>query len=179
MDVDQICREAEEWVKGRGVEVRRRQFSYAKGSHLSANDRLKRMWIMTDTSKGLLKRGAGGVVIKNNRRGTARGGSRWGIYIPYNHAYIMDTIIHEIAHVVHLWNFYESRINGVRRPHDLLYNRIMLKMMQAYCGLSEQDCNPIRWGWGVGEGYAPTRRIDELHRKLVDEKHPKIMRWFK
>ena len=177
LDVDAICDEAEEWVKGRGVLVVRTQTVRP----LSSNNALWRLWVDTLLLDCKPKVGGGGARLMGwqGRRIRARGGPRYGINHPSTHADHMDTIIHELAHVVHLTRFKASIINGKRRPHDLLYNRIMLKMMQAYLGLSEQDCNPIRWGWGVGEGYAPTRRIKELHQQMLNDKHPKVMRWFK
>ena len=184
MDVNTICREAEEWVKARGVEVRRKGWNWNRrhpihGRDDTANLKLKAMWERTDRCKGELRNGQGGIVLHRRGRNSGRGGPQYGISLSGTNACCMDTIIHEIAHVVHLHMFHASSVNGVRRCHDLLYNRIMLKMMQAYCGLSEMDCAPGRWGWSIGSGYAPTRKIDKVHEEMVKAQDPKIMRWFK
>lgn len=174
MDVDAICDEAEAWVRKKGVEVKPKGPSYI----FSSNKRLERMWNRTNDSKGKIKVRKGGIVLKRNGYNSGRGGPTYGISLSGTDACCVDTIIHEFAHVVHLLRYNETIANGRRRPHDLLYNRIMLKMMQAYCGIPESQTNPIALGWSIGNGYAPTRKIEKIHEEMVKSKDPKVMRWF-
>tara|TARA_R110002012_G_scaffold151995_1_gene311945 strand:- start:1407 stop:2408 length:1002 start_codon:yes stop_codon:yes gene_type:complete len=180
MDVDAICNEAEAWVRKKGVEVRTNGPSYMVYplSMNSSNKRLERMWNRTNDFKGKIKVKQGGIVLKRGKIGRARGGPSYGISLPNPHACCVDTIIHEFAHVVHLYRYNASIVNGKRRPHDLLYNRIMLKMMQAYCGIPESQTNPIALGWSIGNGYAPSIKIRAIHEEMVKSKDPKVMRWF-
>ncbi len=174
MDVDAICNEAEAWVRKKGVEVKPKGPSYI----FSSNKRMERVWTRTNDFKGKIKVRQGGIVLKRKGNNSARGGTSYGISLSGTDACCVDTIIHEFAHVVHLYRYNASTVNGKRRPHDLLYNRIMLKMMQAYCGIPESQTNPIALGWSIGNGYAPTRKIEKIYEEMVKSKDPKVMRWF-
>jgi len=174
MDVDTICNEAEAWVRKKGVEVKPKGPSYI----FSSNKRMERVWNRTNDFKGKIKVRQNGIVLKRKGNNGGLGGPSYGISLSGTDACCVDTIIHEFAHVVHLYRYNASIVNGKRRPHDLLYNRIMLKMMQAYCGIPESQTNPIALGWSVGNGYAPTRKIEAIHEEMVKSKDPKVMRWF-
>ena len=77
----------------------------------------------------------------------------------------LETLIHEITHVIHLSSFYEPTINGKRRPHDWVFNAIMLRAMKDYFGLTKSQLKPRCMGWSVGNGYAPSRQIERIFRK--------------
>jgi hypothetical protein len=84
------------------------------------------------------------------------GGFEWTVMV----------LIHELVHVAHLHSFNESVINGKRRPHDMMYNRIMLMAMKPYFNLSKSQCRPQSMGYSTGNGYAPTK-IAQAHLEKV------------
>jgi len=177
MDVESICREAEEWVKSKGVLVRK---AWVHGTDI------QEMWNRTNKDKGVSnKTGQRRIVLRRKARHDSahgHGGTQSGVLVSgivnWGAGRAICTIIHELAHVVHLNRYKESIVNNRRRPHDLLYNRIMLKMMQAYCGIPESQTNPIALGWSVGNGYAPSKKIEAIHEEMVKSKDPKVMRWY-
>ena len=71
----------------------------------------------------------------------------------------LETLIHEITHIIHFKSFEAPTINGKRRPHDWVFNAIMLRAMEKYFGLNKSQLKPRCMGWSVGNGYAPSRSI--------------------
>ena len=144
------------------------------------------MWTKTDqyyTGKRTIKHGT----IRFSRpkdwksaRG-ARGGPSYGITVPLcgGAGRLIEVIVHEITHVIHLSRYKSSIINGKRRPHDLVFNRIFLKLMKPIMGLKESETNPFNMGYSVGKGYAPSRKIERMLNQMVKDRDEKIMRLFK
>ena len=68
----------------------------------------------------------------------------------------METMLHEIVHVVHLSDMRAPVVEGVRRPHDMDFNLIMCHMARALWGF---PFTPEQAGYSVGMGYRPSRRM--------------------
>lgn len=116
--------------------------------------------------KGTL-RGSKGTIRLGGKNGGGSGGPAYGVTVGMGDDFvgILETLIHEITHVIHLEVFYEPTINGKRRPHDWVFNAIMLRAMKDYFGLNKSQLRPRGMGWSVGNGYAPSRQIERIFRK--------------
>ena len=77
----------------------------------------------------------------------ARGGPSYGITVPLagGAGRLIEVIVHEITHVIHLSRYKSSIVNGKRRPHDLVFNRIFLKLMKPIMGLKESKQTHTTW----------------------------------
>lgn len=177
-NIDAICEEALEFGKREGENPSERM------SFLSHDE--KDMWRRTDQLKGKTGKTKGTIRFsfpKNKHQAkSARGGPRYGISVPLagGAGRIIEVVVHEICHVIHLSRFNEAHINGKRRPHDLVFNRIFLKVMQPIMGLKESETNPFKMGYSVGRGYAPSRKIEKMLEKQIKENgDAKIMDLFK
>jgi len=144
------------------------------------------MWTKTDqyyTGKRKMKNGT----IRFSRpkdwktAKSARGGPSYGITVPLagGAGRLIEVIVHEITHVIHLSRYKSSILNGKRRPHDLVFNRILLKLMKPIMGLKESETNPFNMGYSVGKGYAPSRKIERMICQKVKARDEKVMRLFK
>jgi hypothetical protein len=113
--------------------------------------------------KGTLHGSRGTIRLGGNSLG-GRGGPSYGVSVGMggNIIGILETLIHEITHVIHLDSFIEPTINGKRRPHDWVFNAIMLRAMEKYFGLNKSQLKPRCMGWSVGNGYAPSRSIERI-----------------
>jgi hypothetical protein len=116
--------------------------------------------------KGTLS-GSRGTIRLGGKNCGGRGGPSYGVTVGMGDDLvgILETLIHEITHVIHLEVFYEPTINGKRRPHDWVFNAIMLRAMKDYFGLNKSQLKPRCMGWSVGNGYAPSRQIERIFRK--------------
>jgi hypothetical protein len=116
--------------------------------------------------KGTLSGSRGTIRLGGKNRG-GRGGPSYGVTVGMGDDLvgILETLIHEITHVIHLEVFCESVINGKGRPHDWVFNAIMLRAMKDYFGLNKSQLKPYCMGWSVGNGYAPSRQIERIFRK--------------
>ena len=115
---------------------------------------------------GNLHGSKGTIRLGGNSQG-GYGGPSYGVSVGMGGDFIgtLETLIHEITHVIHLSAFYEPTINGKRRPHDWVFNAIMLRAMKGYFGLNKSQLKPRCMGWSVGNGYAPSRQIERIFRK--------------
>lgn len=94
-------------------------------------------------------------------------------------AYNMTTMLHELAHYVHLCTVYPNVVKGRDRCHDRMFNAIMCEMARYFWGY---DRTPMTAGYSIGRGYAPTRHLrgwltDRLTKELDGEEYPRIMDW--
>ena len=123
------------------------------------------LWEKTERlgKKGNLHGSRGTIRLGGNSQG-GRGGPSYGVSVGMggNIVGTLETLIHEITHVIHQSAFYEPTINGKRRPHDWVFNAIMLRAMEKYFGLNKSQLKPRCMGWSVGNGYAPSRSIERI-----------------
>ena len=93
---------------------------------------------------------------------------------------VTTVMLHELTHMIHLTSVHEISVNGKRRPHDICYNRIQLKLFQKVFNLTEKDLitHPKTHGYSVGNGYAPTKSALKILNKLYDNQDPRVMKWF-
>jgi len=99
---------------------------------------------------------------------------------PYLPRFCICTMLHELTHTIHLTSVNEYQVAGKRRPHDICYNRIQLKLMQKVFKLTEKDLSshPKYHGYSLGRGYAPSTSAYGILRKLIDDQDPRVMKWF-
>ncbi len=111
--------------------------------------------------------GSRGTIRLTGNTNSGRGGPRYGVTVGMGGDLVrtLEVLIHEITHVIHLEVFHEPTINGKRRPHDWVFNAIMLRAMKDYFGLTKSQLKPRCMGWSVGNGYAPSRQIERIFRK--------------
>jgi hypothetical protein len=126
------------------------------------------LWEKTERlgKKGNLHGSNGTIRLTGNSQG-GRGGPTYGVSVGMGGDLVrtLEVLIHEITHVIHLSAFYEPTIKGKRRPHDWVFNAIMLRAMEKYFGLSKSQLKPRCMGWSVGNGYAPSRQIERIFGK--------------
>lgn len=72
--------------------------------------------------------------------------------------YLVETALHEVAHIAHLGRFNLSYVNGRARPHCLTYNVVLTEMAARIWGYT---VDPVSAGWSVGRGYAPSKALDK------------------
>ena len=116
--------------------------------------------------KGTLH-GSRGTIRLTGNTNSGRGSPRYGVTVGMGGDLVrtLEVLIHEIVHVIHLDSFIEPTINGKRRPHDWVFNAIMLRAMKDYFGLTKSQLKPRCMGWSVGNGYAPSRQIERIFCK--------------
>lgn len=156
-DWDSIVSEAFEYAKREGQNPSRK-------FHGNTNQFMAQMWERTNQlgRTGKLHGSKGTIRIKGYSKSAkaAHGGPSYGITMTINNGCgDMETLIHELTHVAHLWN-YKPHVGKKRRPHDIMFNRIMLMAMKSYFGFSKAQCNPFSMGYSVGSGYAPSRTAE-------------------
>ncbi len=142
--------------------------AYKKSYGTSPSMKAKILWNDTEYhgKMGTLHGSRGTIRLGGNSlRG--RGGPSYGVSVGMGGDFVgtLETLIHEITHVIHLDSFIEPTINGKRRPHDWVFNAIMLRAMKDYFGLSKSQLKPRCMGWSIGNGYAPSRQIERIFRK--------------
>ena len=115
---------------------------------------------------GNLHGSRGTIRLTGNSQGGG-GGPTYGVTVGMGGDLVrtLETLIHEITHVIHLSAFYEPTIKGKRRPHDWVFNAIMLRAMKDYFGLNKSQLRPRGMGWSIGNGYAPSRQIERIFGK--------------
>jgi len=153
----------------------------------------KRMRLCLENTEKAVK--AGGPTSVKAHRGTVRlwAGKNWrsgrggpqgfttaignGPYLAFE---CIPVMLHELTHTIHLVSANEYQIAGKRRPHDICYNRIQLKLMQKVFKLTDKDLNshPKYHGYSVGNGYAPSKSAFKILNKLIDDQDPRVMKWF-
>jgi hypothetical protein len=134
-------------------------------NRLNPNEVAQRLWDETDYMARMNKlSGSKGII---NLSGKGMGGFAYfsgGISVGMGGGLVstLETLIHEITHIIHFKSFEAPTINGKRRPHDWVFNAIMLRAMEKYFGLNKSQLEPRCMGWSVGNGYAPSRSIERI-----------------
>jgi len=132
---------------------------------LNPNEVAQRLWDETNYMARMNKlSGSKGII---NLSGKGMGGFAYfsgGIRVGMGGGLVstLETLIHEITHIIHYKSFEAPTINGKRRPHDWVFNAIMLRAMEKYFGLNKSQLKPRCMGWSVGNGYAPSRSIERI-----------------
>ena len=179
MDLDSIVKEAVEYTKREGEPV---------GSKIvSPIVRLSDVWRKTDLKRGKHKEDGQGIRgtfrLKYGHSNSARAGPQYGLTqsftenTPAHEA--INVAFHEAVHIIQLGQYQSPVINGKRRPHSLLYNRIYLKLVQKVVGLKEEQCNPYKMGYNIANGYAPTRKLYPIIKAKIEARESKVMSLFK
>ena len=138
----------------------------------SPNERMKSLWDKTERcgKKGMLK-GAYGVLRFTNGTGGCyypNGTVEVGLNKRVSMGWCVETLFHELSH--HADDHFNTPIiNGKRRPHHWLFNRIMLGAMDEVFKNKEYMLNPSAWGWTVGAGYAPTKKANGIMTELFSD----------
>jgi len=166
---DKIAQESETHARRVGIQVTAKRNRYT-----TINDKMAQLWNRTNElgKKKLLNNSKHFAIRFNNGQG-GHGGPNTGIVVGVMRGKnssqtderlgrVFDTLIHELCHVAHLHRYQATIQNGKRRPHDWLYNRIMLGAMKPFLNLKENDLNPYRYGWSIGAGYAPTKAMEQM-----------------
>lgn len=125
--------------------------------------------------------GSGVIYFSNRgRRGVGgKGGPGFGAVVygckdHHTRANVLETLLHEIVHVVHLAHMRAPKINGVRRPHAMDFNLILCHMAGVFWGY---PCHPYEAGYSTGNGYAPSRHLEAWLGEQIRDKNPRVMRW--
>lgn len=149
------------------------------GQYTDLNQKAKALWENTEMiAKKRNLRGTRGTIRFTHGRG-GHGGPYFGVEVGMNRGggnmgQIVEVLIHEFSHFIHLSKYQEPTINGKRRPHDWLYNRIMLGAMNEIFKMKKTELNPYSWGYSVGNGYAPSRKAEKVMIELfANEQLPK------
>ena len=133
----------------------------------SISKHMRALWQKTDKMKGKY-RGVRGTIRMSlrKRRSGARASPIYGITMsvtdkPHNTYRSIYVLFHEIIHCSQLYG-YDCHRDSKRRPHDIMFNRMMLKLMQPYFNLTDDQCNVFKQGYKRGNGYAPSRKIERV-----------------
>lgn len=134
------------------------------------------LWKRTVVRKGRGS-GNGGIVLMPNQR-SGRGGPHWGatVGIGGTSYAALQTLLHEIVHVVHLSGMNAPRINGKRRPHGYCFNIVLCSMAKSLWGY---PYNPYEAGYSVGRGYAPSRNLEAWLYHEMCKPDSRVNRWLK
>ena len=138
------------------------------------------LWKRTVRSKGAC--GDAGIrfrkTTKEGWHSSGRGGPSYGVTVSARRSAsrggVLETMLHEIVHVVHLSDMRSPVVEGVRRPHDMDFNLIMCHMARALWGF---PLTPEQAGFSVGKGYRPSRRLEEWLHTEIKTGNPRIERW--
>ena len=87
---------------------------------------------------------------------------------------LLEVILHELCHYVHLSVYNFPIINGKARAHDLMFNHLLCEMARKLWGY---DKWPEDAGWSVGRGYAPSRDLEQWLGEQIKLENPRVMRW--
>jgi len=193
-DIGAIAHEAFEYATREGERPSYRTRTNQKHIATVTNGCARDLWRKTDRTQGRQSikrvRQRGSIRIqfaKDARTKSARGGPRYGITMSVNGdegeatARALKVLLHEMIHVFQLTHYKEHHgRNGKRRPHDIMFNRMMLKLMQPWFGLTEKECNPFNMGYASNKGYGPSRKVQRIiESKLNNNEALRINKWFK
>jgi len=139
-----------------------------------------KLWMRTMASEG--KCGDAGIRFRiRDMEGwhcSGRGGPRYGVTVSARRSTsrgsLLMTMLHEVAHVVHLSDMKTPVVNGVRRPHGMDFNLIMCHMAKMMWGF---PLTPAQAGYSTGKGYSPSRRLEEWLHSEIKAESPRILRW--
>jgi len=144
-------------------------------------DIMKRLWARTIKHRGGEGefRGLDGIRIAKsqvNHYTTGRAADWYGVTMTFGEsasaASILGTTLHELTHVIHV--AHAPTINGVRRPHNFDFNKIMLRMARHFWGY---DTSVVDAGYSDGNGYAPTHHLNYWLRERIIARDPRVMGW--
>ena len=138
------------------------------------------LWKRTAESKGSC--GDAGIRFRKNGKDgwqtSGKGGPRYGVTVSARRSAsrggVLETMLHEIVHVVHLSDMRAPIVSGVRRPHDMDFNIILCHMAKSLWGF---PFTPEQAGYSVGKGYRPSRRLEEWMHNQIKSGNPRIHRW--
>lgn len=145
------------------------------------NETAQRLWTRTMEQRG--KKGSRGTIRiqrRQHRNSTSgRGGSSYGATVrlgknPTSMGRVLEVLLHEVCHYVHLSAMDAEVINGKRRPHGMDFNLIQARMAQALWGY---EFHPHEAGYSVGRGYAPSRHLEGWLNEQIRKGNPRVMRW--
>jgi hypothetical protein len=190
-DIGAIAQEAYEYAKREGEAP---HSSMAKETRAKkTNEHARALWQKTDKTQARQSinrvRQRGSIRIqfsKSARRKSARASPSYGITMSVNGdegqatGRALKVLLHEMIHVFQLQYYTEHYQGNKRRPHDIMFNRMMLKLMQPWFGLTEKECNPFNMGYSVARGYAPSRKVQRIIESKLNNNEPlRINRFFK
>lgn len=142
----------------------------------SHSKQLRRLW-----ERAVDSRGKSYIVLSRNTRYSVGTGAAWHSSLVVRAAKenpvlgdVLETMLHELSHLVHGWRFVRATVNGVRRPHDLTFNKILCTMARYFWGYPK---NPYEAGFSVGRGYAPSRDLSQWLQAQIEARNPRVMRW--
>lgn len=194
MDIGAIAHEAFEYATREGERPSYRTRTNQKHIAVVTNECARDLWRKTDKTqarqsiKRVRQRGSIRIQFaKDARSKSARGGPHYGITMSVNGdegeatARALKVLLHEMIHVFQLTHYKEHHgRNGKRRPHDIMFNRMMLKLMQPWFGLTEKECNPFNMGYASNKGYGPSKKVQRIiESKLNNNEALPINKWFK
>jgi len=168
-DWDAIAKEAYEFAIGEGENPRIKSAG-------RPNQIMEWMWSNTNKAKGKTRGVNRSIGMKRNNTTAPKGasanhygfsvhaGAKEGTSLLY---WDLEVMLHEAVHVVQTYSYICAHIGGKRRPHDLMFNRMMLMMAKPYLGLTKRECNPFNMGYSVGKGYAPTKALRTIIKAMI------------
>lgn len=168
-DWDAIAEEAHAFAVREGENPRRKMGG--RPSYI-----MDMMWFNTNKDKGQTRNVRGPhIVVKRNNTNYAKSASaspqRYSLHVGAKTASLLywdiETALHEAIHVAQNYSYICARIGGKRRPHDLMFNRMMLMLAKPYLGLTKKECNPFNMGYSVGRGYAPTEALRPIIKAMI------------
>jgi hypothetical protein len=140
-------------------------------------DRMKRVWNQTHRahSKNWLKAYHNTVQFSKSRdshrtSGRASNSGFCRIRLGSSLEDALVTIVHELCHVD---QDHAPVINGTRRPHDLPFNQMQMKIANKLWGY---NVDPVDAGWSVGKGYAPTKDLTLWMRRHIHNPESKVVK---
>jgi hypothetical protein len=192
-DIGAIAHEAFEYATREGERPSYRTRTNQKHIATVTNGCARDLWRKTDRTqarqsiKRVRQRGSIRIQFaKDARTKSARGGPQYGITMSVNGdegeatARALKVLLHEMIHVFQLTHYKEHHSRGKRRPHDIMFNRMMLKLMQPWFGLTEKECNPFNMGYASNKGYGPSKKVQRIiESKLNNNEALRINKWFK
>jgi len=157
-----LAEEAYNYAIREGERPTKKSTSNSISKHMCA------MWQKTDEMRGKYRGVRGTIRISQSKQGckSARASPSYGITMSVHDksAYTYRSIFvlfHEIIHCSQLYG-YDCHRDKKKRPHDIMFNRMMLKLMQPYFNLTDDQCNVFEQGYKRGNGYAPSRKIERV-----------------
>ena len=183
-DMDAIAKEACEFGVREGENPKKgaSSYNYRIPANTTPNQAAHRLWFNTDKTEGRHKMNGRGVkgslriqYSKDAQHKSARASPSHGITMSVcgdkagATGRAIKVLLHEMIHVFQLSAYKEhTGRNGKRRPHDLMFNRMMLKLMQPWFNLTEKECNPFNMDYAGNKGYGPSRKVQRIiERKLL------------
>ena len=138
---------------------------------------LRDLWSKTVSSRSS-KPGEGGIVVRKGSGTHGRAGPAYGVCVWIDNAggsgafgTALMVLLHELCHMV---QGPIPVIDGVRRPHDITFNRIMCRMATIFFGY---DKTPEDSGFHVRRGYQPSWALADWMGERFENGDPLISSW--